>query len=239
MSERISVLMPVYNRENFVAQAIESILAQTYQNLELVIFDDGSSDKTVDVIKAFMRKDKRIRLIRGEKNNGVAYARNRLLDETATKYACWQDSDDMSNIHRLKNQFEFALSMKASLVYSFYKIYRGMKLRDIWKDPPQKDGENKKGFATVMFEVDRNIRFNENMRLGGEDHSWLKKMEEKAEGFAWVQEVLYYIQFHEDRIGVWKRKLSRLSGYTGVDCSEGEQTQTYEEMINAYKRVYP
>jgi len=237
MSEKISVLMPVYNREDLIGDTIISILRQTHENFELIIYDDGSKDKTVDVIEEFMRQDGRIRLVRGEKNNGVAHARNRLLDEVGTKYACWQDSDDMSNIHRLENQLGFALSMKALLVYCFYKIYRGMELPDIWRNTPQKDGENKKGFATVMFEADRNIRFNENMRLGGEDHSWLREMEEKTGGFAWVQEVLYYIRFHEDRIGVWKRKLARLSGYTGIDCSEGEQIQTYEEMIEAYKRV--
>jgi len=237
MSEKISVLMPVYNRENLVGDAVKSIVMQTHENLELIIFDDGSRDKTADVVEAFMRQDERIRLIKGEKNNGVAYARNVLLDAVATKYTCWQDSDDMSNIHRLERQLGFALSMEISLVYSFYKIYRGIELPNIWRNAPQKDGERKKGFATVMFETDRNIRFNENMRLGGEDHGWLKKMEEKMGGFAWVQEVLYYIRFHEDRIGVWKRKLARISGFTGIDCSEKEQTQSYEEMIEAYKRV--
>lgn len=240
MNDKISVLMPVYNRENYIRDAITSILRQTYENFELIIYDDGSKDRTIDVIRAFMRQDKRIRLIKGKKNNGVAFARNRLLEAAKTKYACWQDSDDISNIHRLSNQLKIAINLKASLIYCFYGIFREYKfIKDIWQELPKKEGIIKVGFATAMFEVDKNIKFNENMRLGGEDHDWLKKIEEKMGGFAWVQEVLYYIRFHEDRIGVWKRKLAHLSGYTGVDCSEGEQTQTYEEMIEAYKRANP
>ena len=71
----ISVIMAAYNAEQTIAQAIKSVLMQTYKNLELIIVDDCSTDDTISVISSF--KDERIRLIRNEKNSGVSYTRQR------------------------------------------------------------------------------------------------------------------------------------------------------------------
>lgn len=63
----ISVLMPTYNVEKFVGEAVESILAQSWQNFELIIVDDCSTDRTYDILKTYLEKDSRIRLYRNEK----------------------------------------------------------------------------------------------------------------------------------------------------------------------------
>ena len=213
MKDKISVLMPVYNRERYVKAAIMSILHQTYENFELIIYDDGSNDRTVVLIMALAKQDKRIRYIIGKINHGVGYARNRLLNEVETKYACWQDSDDMSNIYRLEIQLGTLKKVKAPLVFTNYTINHAPNfLKNViasraWLLPPGTRGDDKEGFATSMFEVDKVGIFNPDLKLGGEDREWLDEIQGKYGNCPMISEVLYYIRFHEDRIGAQKRKL--------------------------------
>ena len=103
----ISVVMPTYNREQMLPRAIDSILDQTYKDFELIIVDDASTDKSVEVIKDYMKKDKRIRLIQNEKNSGIAFSRNRGNDAARGKYIAIMDSDDQSLPHRLELSINF------------------------------------------------------------------------------------------------------------------------------------
>lgn len=236
----ISVLMPVYNRERMVAAAIRCILLQTYENIQLIVYDDGSKDSTTETVNNFMMTDNRIRLIKAEKNDGVAHARNQLLKATETKIACWMDSDDLSNINRITLQYEFMKKNECSLVFSNYMILRNHEFDAMyksgrWKNPPFVGDGSKRGFATAMFHVDHVGTFDRNKRLGGEDLTWLNAIENKHKA-CMMKWMLYYIRFHDDRIGMWKRKLSYLSGYSGVDNSEITQKATYEEMITRYKK---
>lgn len=101
----VSVLMPVYNCEAYVTQAIQSILNQTYQNFELLIVDDGSKDaswKTVTNIK-----DDRVKKFKFEKNKGNIVALNFLLNKAEGDYITFQDADDWSDKNRLQIQVDF------------------------------------------------------------------------------------------------------------------------------------
>ena len=105
MNPKISVLIPVFNREKYIRRAIGSIMRQTYQNLEIIVYDDGSTDNSVHIIQDLMKRDSRIRLIQGYENRGVGFARNQLLGACNTKIACWHDSDDISYPKRIAQQF--------------------------------------------------------------------------------------------------------------------------------------
>ena len=98
----VSVLMPAYNSELYIAEAIQSILNQTYQNIELIIFDDGSSDKTRQVIQSFT--DPRMIKILSDQNYGVVRARNEMIDKASGKYIALMDADDISDPMRLEKQ---------------------------------------------------------------------------------------------------------------------------------------
>lgn len=87
-----SVLVPAYNIESLIRQTLESALAQTIQDLEIVVVDDGSSDKTTEVVHSFT--DPRIRLIH-QANAGVSAARNRAIAEARGKYVAFLDGDDV------------------------------------------------------------------------------------------------------------------------------------------------
>ncbi|MFS0879535.1 glycosyltransferase [Metabacillus niabensis] len=101
----ISVILPVYNAEKYIEQSIDSILKQTEQNFELIIINDGSTDKSEEVIFSF--SDSRIKYIY-QNNSGAASARNRGLEEATGSFIVFQDADDISLPHRfemLKRQF--------------------------------------------------------------------------------------------------------------------------------------
>lgn len=98
----VSVLMPVYNVEQYVAEAINSILKQTYQNFELIIIDDCSTDRTLDICKEFALNDKRIIIIHNERNLKIEGSLNKGLEKCQGKYIVRMDGDDIS----LPDRFE-------------------------------------------------------------------------------------------------------------------------------------
>lgn len=105
MKPKISILMPCYNNADYVGEAIESILNQTYQNFELIVLDDCSSDNSAEVIKSFT--DKRIVYHRNEQNAGLANNLNIGLQMASGEYIARMDGDDVSLPERLQTQIDF------------------------------------------------------------------------------------------------------------------------------------
>lgn len=101
----ISVLMTVYNEERYVREAIQSILNQTFQDFELIIIDDASEDRTVNIINSI--QDNRISLYSLSKNMGVGYANNYAVQHARGKYIAKMDADDLAHPERLAIQFEY------------------------------------------------------------------------------------------------------------------------------------
>ena len=99
----ITVFMPVYNAEKYLKEAIDSILNQTFQNFELLIIDDGSTDESVKIIEGYT--DWRIRLIHNDGNKGLPYTRNRGLFLARGLYLAIMDADDVSVKNRLEIQY--------------------------------------------------------------------------------------------------------------------------------------
>jgi GT2 family glycosyltransferase len=98
----VSVLMTVYNREQYIAEAIESVLSSTYSNFELIVVDDQSSDKSLEIAHSFEKKDKRIRVYRNSKNLGQFQNRNQAARYANGKYIKYLDSDDLMYPHGLE-----------------------------------------------------------------------------------------------------------------------------------------
>jgi glycosyltransferase involved in cell wall biosynthesis len=103
---KCSVLMGVYNAERFVGQAVESILTQTFADFEFIIINDGSTDRSLDVLRSFENQDKRIVLITRE-NRGIGATRNELLHKARGAYVATMDADDVSIGNRLELQVAF------------------------------------------------------------------------------------------------------------------------------------
>ncbi|MFT4261712.1 MAG: glycosyltransferase family 2 protein [Candidatus Woesearchaeota archaeon] len=105
----ISVLMPNYNCEKYLAEAIESILNQTYKNFEFIIVDDASTDNSWNIIQRYAKKDKRIKPFRNKKNLGRPSTRNKLLSLISNKanYFLWMDSDDVVLKELIKDKVSY------------------------------------------------------------------------------------------------------------------------------------
>lgn len=103
----VSVITPVYNAEKYIAETIESILGQTFDDFEFIVIDDQSTDKTRMVVEKYAKQDSRIKLYRNKKNLGIAGNRNRGVSLARGKYIVWQDADDISLPTRLEKQFTF------------------------------------------------------------------------------------------------------------------------------------
>jgi glycosyltransferase involved in cell wall biosynthesis len=94
MPPKISLVIPVYNRQEYLAPAIESVLAQSYPEFELLIWDDGSSDASVAIAQDYARPDRRLRLIEA-RHQGQAHALKAAIAQTTGQYLGWLDSDDL------------------------------------------------------------------------------------------------------------------------------------------------
>ena len=104
----VSVILPNFNSDQFIDQAIDSVLSQTYNNLELIIVDDCSNDKSIKIIKAYLRQDPRVHLLQLETNSGgPATPRNNGILKAQGQYIAFIDSDDVWFSSKLKTQIDF------------------------------------------------------------------------------------------------------------------------------------
>lgn len=115
----ISVLIPSYNRAEFLPECLESILMQSEQNFEIIVVDDGSTDSTVELMAYYTKTDPRIKYYRQE-NAGIAIARNTAFNVAKGKYIAVMDSDDVCNPERLKMSVERIKKDNLDVVYSQY-----------------------------------------------------------------------------------------------------------------------
>lgn len=113
----VSVVMPVYNASRFLRQAIESVLSQTYQNLELIAVDDCSTDDSLQILREYQNRDERLHVIAGETNQGVSRVRNRGIQEAKGKYIALLDSDDVWVNTKLERQIALLTENNAEIAY--------------------------------------------------------------------------------------------------------------------------
>lgn len=115
----ISIIMPTYNCARFIAKSIESVLAQTYTDWELLIVDDCSTDNTISVVQPYLR-DTRIHYFTLEHNSGAAIARNKALREAKGQYIAFLDSDDLWLPEKLQKQIDFMETNHYDFTYHDY-----------------------------------------------------------------------------------------------------------------------
>lgn len=121
----ISVVMSVYNGEKYVSEAIESILNQTYGNFEFIIINDGSTDKTDDILNFYLKNDDRIKIFNNIQNKGLIYSLNKGLEIAQGKYIARMDADDISENNRFEKQIEYLEKNKhIALCGTYIKIFK-------------------------------------------------------------------------------------------------------------------
>ena len=101
---KVSIIMYCYNSQETVSKSIESILNQTYKDIELLLCDDGSIDNTLKILKNYENFDSRVKVFKNEKNVGLTKSLNSLINESLGTYVARQDDDDFSLSHRIETQ---------------------------------------------------------------------------------------------------------------------------------------
>ena len=111
---KISVIVPVYNGEEFLSQCLDSILAQTLQDIEILCVNDGSTDNSLKILKGYAKKDKRIQII-NQKNQGLSASRNNAMKIAKGEYLSFVDADDYINKQFLEELYNSAIKENADI----------------------------------------------------------------------------------------------------------------------------
>lgn len=138
----ISVIMPAYNSEKTISDAIQSAVEQTYKNIEVIIIDDCSQDETVKKATIYARKDNRIKILKNSTNMGVALSRNRGIETANGEWIAFLDSDDMWAPEKIEKQYNMLLKNPSSAICftgSAFINDRGMRSDYMLSVPEQLD----------------------------------------------------------------------------------------------------
>lgn len=157
MNELVSIIMPSYNSAKYISEAIESVIAQTYTNWELLITDDCSTDNSRDIIKQYAETDSRVKLFCLNENSGAGVARNNSIKEAKGKYIAFLDSDDRWMPEKLKRQISLMEEKQCLLSYTSYMTIDdngksiGIVLAPNRHTFTQNKCDDKIGFSTAIY----------------------------------------------------------------------------------------
>ena len=176
----VSIIMPTYNCAKFIGKTIESVIAQTYENWELIIIDDCSKDNTEEVVSEY--KDNRIKYHRLENNSGAAVARTEAMKKASGRYMAFLDSDDLWKKDKLETQLEFMNKNNYNFTCTEYEQIdeEGNKLNKVIKVKKRADYNRilldcPVGNSTVMYNVEKLGKFEvPNIRKRNDDALWLQ-----------------------------------------------------------------
>lgn len=198
----ISVIIPIYNTENYFKRCIESIINQTYTNLEIILINDGSTDNSIQICREYEKKDKRIILI-DKKNTGVSDSRNYGLNIATGKYISFIDSDDFLELNMYEQLIESIENNKAELAickYNYYskgnktpysKSYPNIIDKDIFFKDTIMSGENIALWNKLFIrDYIGSLRLNTNIDIS-EDILFLYEYVDKINKISYINKPLY------------------------------------------------
>ena len=122
MKELISVIIPLYNSEHLIKETLASVLSQTYQNIEVLVVDDCSTDSSYAIVEELAKKDNRIKLFKNEVNSGAAVSRNVGLKNSTGRYIAYVDADDLWKEDKLEKQIKFLKENKIGFSCCGYNV---------------------------------------------------------------------------------------------------------------------
>lgn len=145
----ITVIVPVYNVEAYLGVCVDSILAQTYENLEILLIDDGSTDSSGAVCDEYQKKDSRVRVIHKE-NTGQADTRNLGVDQAAGMFLAFVDSDDLIAVEYIERLYQMAVSAGARMSVCGFRPFNDGRKAAIRPELLKKKGDSRPGAVRVM-----------------------------------------------------------------------------------------
>lgn len=255
----VSIIIPIYNSEKYLEAALESVLAQSYHNIEVLLIDDGSVDSSPEICDKYGEKDTRFKVIHQE-NRGPSAARNRGIEEAAGEYLTFFDNDDL--LHKDFIKILYGLCVEHDCDIALTKSFAFLNENTI----PSKKPETKltfmdrrelslqlvdmgwTGLAVTMAklfkrELFRNIRFNEK-RIIGDDDSTIYLLYWNSQKSVLFQDPLYF--YRSKRKGSITHSNYQLSWLTGLAAfrermefyyNQGEKILYAKAMRNYCRRI--
>lgn len=199
-NDLVSIIMPSYNTGGYIKKSVESVLAQTYENWELIIVDDCSTDNTDEVLAQL--SDPRIRYLKNEKNSGAAVSRNKALREAKGRWIAFLDSDDLWVPEKLEKQIQFMERNEYPFTYTDYMIrLNGEWLPYVYTGPNVVNRRKMYNYCyfstiTVMYDCEKiGLIQIENLRKNNDYAMWLQAIE-KSNCYRFPECMSFYIK-HE------------------------------------------
>jgi len=204
----ITIITPNYNSEKFIANTIESVQMQTYENWEMLIVDDCSNDKSVNIAKKYAEKDKRVRVIKLDNNSGAAIARNRAIDIAQGRFIAFLDSDDLWKPKKLEKQMNFMLKNDYALTYTHYDLIdeEGMQYGKTFEAPDKVNYHNMLktcsiGCLTAMYDTEKLGKVYMPLIKKGQDYAtWLK-----------ILKMIPYAYGLDESLAIYRRRRKSIS----------------------------
>lgn len=241
MDDLVSIIMPSFNTGKYITETIESVLAQSYKNWELIIVDDCSSDNTDEVVRTYLSDD-RIHYLKNEKNSGAAFSRNTALREAKGKWIAFLDSDDLWMPEKLEKQLSF---MKTNGYFFSYTDYEEIdvngKQTGVRVTGPRKVTKTGMynycwpGCLTVMYDADKiGLIQIENIKKNNDYAMWLKVCH-KADCYL-LDECL--AQYRKGRVGsVSTHSIKTMIGWHYKLFREAEKQSVLQSVVNTGRNL--
>lgn len=215
MKKKISFIIPVYNAEKYVSRAIESVLNQTYKNIELIIINDGSKDSSLSICKSYQAADNRIIIIDKE-NQGVSSARNDGIKKASGDYIMFLDADDYVEKNIIEDSIKIIELNNVDMVrYNYYRQTRRIKIKNKFNIslntiiPADSEIIKESIFLTDIFcpcwgtlynaNIVKKLSFNSNLRVG-EDFLFVSEYIKKSNSIYISDKCMYHYMVYQGSV---------------------------------------
>lgn len=210
----ISIIVPVYNADKYLEECINSLINQTYKNLEIILVDDGSIDESPNICDEYLKKDSRVKVIHQE-NKGVSEARNRGIEEARGKWIAFVDADDYIDLKFCEKMLEIAIKENAQCVICGYnRVYLSKKEALLKEKSFSMDSDEflnnvfmvQSGFGFAHMKLwdanllkKSNIRFDKELKVA-EDAFFCMQISKEIKKIYYLNEALYNYRFNEQSV---------------------------------------
>ena len=208
----VSFIMSVHNSSNTVRKSIDSMLAQKYKNIEILIMDDGSSDNTYEIIKSYEANSKIVKIFKNSKNIGLTKSLNKLINLSTGRFIARQDSDDLSDVSRIEKQLNAieeynldfcssrAINISTNEIIPRYSNYLPKKMLIKYKNPFIH------GTLLIKKDVIQEIGNYDERFYYSQDYKLMKDLLEKRYRYKVLNEALYFLNTENNISNIFKKE---------------------------------
>ena len=245
-NELISIVVPVYNVETYIDNCVSSIMSQTYRNIEIILVDDGSTDKSGEMCENFKLKDGRIRVVH-KKNGGLSDARNKGIDIATGAYIMFVDSDDYMPTYAVEYLYELLMEYQADASIGKLEMTKDLNSKGNIKSGTNRLFNNKEAIGQLLYanlfstsapaklykmRLFKEIRF----PVGKlhEDLYTIYKVFDKAQKIVYGSNIVYFYYHRTGSITVSKFSVKRLDAIDALNQLKADINISEYNIQNAF-----